>query len=145
MLPPSSCLLHPASCPGTHLAQKFNQRSDRTSGILSAVKSLGHKFLKSALLFLLLSVLALGSLPGVFGQARTKPRRKVLAKGRVGQVGGTVETAKAHAAQNPAGDESVESADVAITATVRASSLKFDVVPNPTVEFPGKPDHYNRS
>ncbi len=33
-------------------------------------------------------------------------------------------------------DPSVESADIAITANVRASSLKFEVVPNPTVTFP---------
>ncbi|MFN2493660.1 MAG: hypothetical protein ABR501_12345 [Pyrinomonadaceae bacterium] len=36
-------------------------------------------------------------------------------------------------------DSSVEEADVAITANVRADSLRFDVVPNPTVEFPGQP------
>jgi hypothetical protein len=36
-------------------------------------------------------------------------------------------------------DPSVEEADIAITAHVRASSLRFDEVPNPTVEFPGQP------
>jgi hypothetical protein len=36
-------------------------------------------------------------------------------------------------------DPAVENADISITAHVRASSLKFDVVPNPTVEFPGQP------
>jgi hypothetical protein len=36
-------------------------------------------------------------------------------------------------------DPAVENADLAITARVKASSLRFDVVPNPTVEFPGKP------
>jgi hypothetical protein len=35
-------------------------------------------------------------------------------------------------------DASVESADVSITATVRARELTFEVVPNPTVEFPGR-------
>jgi hypothetical protein len=35
-------------------------------------------------------------------------------------------------------DASIESADVSITATVRAQELTFEVVPNPTVEFPGK-------
>ncbi|HKO96919.1 MAG TPA: hypothetical protein VJU86_08005 [Pyrinomonadaceae bacterium] len=34
-------------------------------------------------------------------------------------------------------DPSVESADVAITANVRAKSLRFETVPNPTVTFPG--------
>jgi hypothetical protein len=33
----------------------------------------------------------------------------------------------------------VETADVAITATVTARELLFEIVPNPTVEFPGKP------
>jgi len=37
-------------------------------------------------------------------------------------------------------DPSVESADIAITARVRAESLRFDVVPNPKVEFPGQPE-----
>lgn len=36
-------------------------------------------------------------------------------------------------------DPSVENADISITAHVRARSLKFDAVPNPTVEFPGQP------
>jgi hypothetical protein len=34
-------------------------------------------------------------------------------------------------------DPAVESADISITATVRARELTFEVVPNPTVEFPG--------
>jgi hypothetical protein len=34
---------------------------------------------------------------------------------------------------------STESADVAITATVTARELRFEVVPNPVVEFSGKP------
>lgn len=33
---------------------------------------------------------------------------------------------------------SVETADLAITATVTAKELLFEVVPNPTVEFPGR-------
>jgi hypothetical protein len=36
-------------------------------------------------------------------------------------------------------DPSVENADISITAHVRARSLKFETVPNPTVEFPGSP------
>jgi hypothetical protein len=36
-------------------------------------------------------------------------------------------------------DPSVENADISITANVRARSLKFETVPNPTVEFPGNP------
>src|SRR5918992_3342396 len=34
-------------------------------------------------------------------------------------------------------DPSVEAADIAITANVRARSLVFETVPNPTVTFPG--------
>jgi hypothetical protein len=37
-------------------------------------------------------------------------------------------------------DPSVEAADIAITANVKARSLIFETVPNPIVEFPGKPD-----
>jgi hypothetical protein len=36
-------------------------------------------------------------------------------------------------------DPSVENADISITAHVRARSLKFETVPNPTVEFSGNP------
>jgi hypothetical protein len=36
-------------------------------------------------------------------------------------------------------DASVDEADIAITAHVKAQSLRFDEVPNPTVEFPGQP------
>jgi hypothetical protein len=43
------------------------------------------------------------------------------------------------AEQKDASQVSAESADLAITATVTAKELRFDVVPNPTVEFPGKP------
>jgi hypothetical protein len=41
--------------------------------------------------------------------------------------------------QKDAAQVPVEEADVAITATVTAKELRFEVVPNPTVEFPGKP------
>lgn len=36
-------------------------------------------------------------------------------------------------------DPSVEEADIAITGRVKASSLRFDEVPTPKVEFPGQP------
>jgi hypothetical protein len=36
-------------------------------------------------------------------------------------------------------DPSVENADISITAHLKARSLKFETVPNPTVEFPGQP------
>jgi hypothetical protein len=37
-------------------------------------------------------------------------------------------------------DPDVEAADIAITANIKAKSLVFEVVPNPTVEFPGTPE-----
>lgn len=37
-------------------------------------------------------------------------------------------------------NETDQNADLSITGTVRAKSLRFDVVPNPTVTFTGKPD-----
>jgi hypothetical protein len=46
---------------------------------------------------------------------------------------------EAAAPQKDASQVSEESADLSITATVTAKELRFDVVPNPTVEFPGKP------
>jgi hypothetical protein len=41
--------------------------------------------------------------------------------------------------QNNSKDVPLDSADIAITANVTAKELRFEVVPNPTVEFPGKP------
>lgn len=48
-------------------------------------------------------------------------------------------------ATNPAPEQSANATpskpnDVEITANVTASELRFEVVPNPTVEFPGKPE-----
>jgi hypothetical protein len=43
-------------------------------------------------------------------------------------------------AQRSATQVSPETADLAITATVTAKELRFEVVPNPTVEFTGKPE-----
>lgn len=48
-------------------------------------------------------------------------------------------TAQVPAGQKDASQISAETADLAITATVTAKELRFDVVPNPTVEFPGSP------
>lgn len=42
--------------------------------------------------------------------------------------------------QRSAAQVSPETADLAITATVTAKELRFEVVPNPTVEFTGKPE-----
>jgi hypothetical protein len=47
--------------------------------------------------------------------------------------------AKDASAQKEASQVPTESADVAITATVTAKELRFEIVPDPTVEFPGKP------
>ena len=47
-----------------------------------------------------------------------------------------------HAQQQPTTTEKVDekTADVAITAKVEAKELKFEIVPNPKVEFPGTPE-----
>jgi hypothetical protein len=49
--------------------------------------------------------------------------------------------ARDSSAQPPAQSQSVpeENADLAIIANVQAKELKFEVVPNPNVEFPGRP------
>lgn len=44
------------------------------------------------------------------------------------------------AAKPPQTSENVKSDDISITASVTAKELKFEVVPNPTVEFFGKPE-----
>lgn len=46
---------------------------------------------------------------------------------------------EAPAPQKDASQVPDESADILITATVTAKELRFEAVPNPTVEFPGKP------
>jgi hypothetical protein len=43
------------------------------------------------------------------------------------------------ASRNEASQVPEESADIVITATVTAKELRFEAVPNPTVEFPGNP------
>ena len=42
--------------------------------------------------------------------------------------------------QQPGARVSPEEADLSITANVRARELTFEVVPNPRVEFPGRPE-----
>jgi hypothetical protein len=44
------------------------------------------------------------------------------------------------AAQSETQTADMEHADLAITANVTARELRFEVVPNPTVEFPGQPE-----
>ena len=48
-------------------------------------------------------------------------------------------TPEASSQKDASQEVSPESADIAITATVRAKELRFEIVPNPTVEFPGNP------
>lgn len=49
-------------------------------------------------------------------------------------------TTPAAAAQNNAAPVSPPSEDLSITGSVTARELRFDVVPDPKVEFPGKPE-----
>ena len=67
----------------------------------------------------------------------------------IAQVCGLVSTASAQdstATQTPASQQggkqqpSTEEPDLSITANVTARELRFEVVPNPTVEFSGKPE-----
>lgn len=44
------------------------------------------------------------------------------------------------AGQTSSGQKATEDADLSITANVTARELRFEVVPNPTVEFSGKPE-----
>ena len=59
-----------------------------------------------------------------------------------GRRDGTTPARPSDSPQQPAQSEppqiTAETADVAITATVTAKELLFEVVPNPVVEFPGK-------
>jgi hypothetical protein len=48
-------------------------------------------------------------------------------------------TPEASSQKDASQEVSPESADISITATVTAKELRFEIVPNPTVEFPGKP------
>lgn len=43
------------------------------------------------------------------------------------------------AASKTKSTENIQNADVSITANVTARELRFEIVPNPTVEFPGNP------
>ena len=48
-------------------------------------------------------------------------------------------TPATNSAQRGAPAAETDNADLAITAHVTARELRFDIVPNPTVEFPGRP------
>jgi hypothetical protein len=67
----------------------------------------------------------------------------VSAQGRAGTAAPPVQPNPAQpnneSQEAPRKDVPEESADLAITANVTARELRFEVVPNPTVEFPGKP------
>jgi hypothetical protein len=83
-----------------------------------------------------------------FAQKKTNAKRAATTKKAAGTPAAKTRaaTAKTRATTEPEiqlerlpPDPSVENADVSITANVRARSLTFEVVPNPTVEFTGKP------
>lgn len=91
---------------------------------------------RKAILFLIM--LPVFCLCTVFVSAQG--RRATGATATPARPAGTPEAASQEApSQKDAAQVPVESADVAITATVTAKELRFEVVPNPTVEFPGKP------
>jgi hypothetical protein len=53
--------------------------------------------------------------------------------------GATPAAAQEKSAQGEGADVSADTADLSITATVTARELRFETVPNPTVEFTGQP------
>jgi hypothetical protein len=59
----------------------------------------------------------------------------VSAQSSSAQTPATRQNTSESAGQKNATQVSPETADLAITATVRARELRFEVVPNPTVEF----------
>ena len=78
----------------------------------------------------------------VVGEASAQ-RKRPTAKSRVTtnqRPATTPERAPVRPLEPLPADPSVETADIAITARVRAESLRFDVVPTPKVEFSGQPE-----
>lgn len=109
-------------------------------------------FRQSPVLFLLTTALAVLLLTTIFSsvgfaqqtKAKAKQARARSARNQHSSPG--VQTQAAQGPQRPevqleplTRDRAVENADISITAHVRARSLRFEAVPNPTVEFPGQP------
>ena len=95
---------------------------------------------RSQLLFRLVCAVALctGLAAHVAGQQKRRPPRRNVTTPANRPAPTTAP--KELEGPRPSEDPDVESADISITATVKAQSLRFDVVGNPTVEFTGKPD-----
>lgn len=74
-----------------------------------------------------------------FGQQKKTPRSVAKSTQRPNNLPATNTQEREIELQRLPSDPTVEEADIAITAHVRARELKFDEVPNPTVEFPGQP------
>jgi hypothetical protein len=70
----------------------------------------------------------------VSAQRRARTNTPSARQGSAQQNNSPQEVSRKEAAQVPE-----ESADIAITATVTAKELRFEAVPNPTVDFPGRP------
>lgn len=81
---------------------------------------------------------------GTSAAQKTKPKRKPLSSTQSVRSKTPARAVKAprepdvQLEQLPP-DPAVDNADISITAHIRARSLKFETVPNPTVEFPGQP------
>jgi len=87
------------------------------------------------LLAIALSIFSLCAAPRVSAQQRARAQAATPQTSTPAR-----QTNSAGASQNSSKDVSIDSADLAITANVTAKELRFEVVPNPTVEFPGKPE-----
>jgi hypothetical protein len=92
--------------------------------------------------FILVPAVTLALTSGTIVPAQQSGKRRKLPQSRP-KAGANRAAAKTQSDQildsSLRDDPAVESADISITATVKARSLKFDVIPNATVEFPGNP------
>jgi hypothetical protein len=87
--------------------------------------------------FILMAALMLSCLCALSVSAQTR-EEAARAKTSVRKPAG-INAATAGLPQQDASPITAEAADLAITATVTAKELLFEVVPDPKVEFPGKP------
>ncbi|HVF43335.1 MAG TPA: hypothetical protein VM936_10015 [Pyrinomonadaceae bacterium] len=86
-----------------------------------------------------LAALLLASSPAPVTRAQTARPQTPDARTATPSTATQSPTTPARDAQTPRAEESGAEPDLSITARVTADSLRFERVPNPKVEFPGKP------
>ena len=115
-----------------------NRSRSGTPAIISEMKYWGRECVRVCAVCLFVLVLSLGlALLANAQQKQSQNRARMPAKTGLNRLSPRPTPAASDVAHRD--DPAVEAADVAITANVRAGSLRFDVVPDPKVEFPGKP------